>query len=96
MAQYVDDCPANKTTVFYRRSGNLYQEITTLFSLKSTLVRSFNLMYSTFDSCVLIFYAYCMIVFVVDVSHTEFTNFSLNTVITFNNKLWIITESIGF
>ena len=96
MAQYVDDCPANKNTVFYRRSGNLYQEITTLLSLKSTLVRSFNLMYSTFDSCVLIFYAYCMIVFIVDVSHTEFTNFSSNTVITFNNKLWIITETIGF
>ena len=82
--------------VSYRRSGNLYQEITTLLSLKSTLVRSFNLMYSTFDSCVLIFYAYCMIVFIVDVSLTEFTNFSSNTVITFNNKLWIITETIGF
>ena len=95
MAQYVDDCPANKTTVSYRRSGNLYQEITTLLSLKSTLVRSFNLMYSTFDSCVLIFYAYCMIIFIVDVSLTEFTNFSSNTVITFNNKLWIITETIG-
>ena len=53
-------------------------------------------MYSTFDSCVLIFYAYCMIVFIVDVSLTEFTNFSSNTVITFNNKLWIITETIGF
>ena len=96
MVQYVDDCPANKTTVCYRRGRNLYQEITTLLSLKSTLVRSFNLMYSTFDSCVLIFYAYCMIAFIVDVSHTEFTNFSLNTVITFNNKLWIITETIGF
>ena len=96
MVQHVDDCPANKTTVCYRRGGNLYQEITTLLSLKSTLVRSFNLMYSTFDSCVLIFYAYCMIVFIVDVSHTEFTNFSSNTVITFNNKLWIITETIGF
>ena len=63
MVQYVDDCPANKTTVCYRRGGNLYQEITTFLSLKSTLVRNFNLiMYSTFDSCVLTFCAYCMIV----------------------------------
>ena len=40
MAHYADDCPANETTVCYRRGGNLHQEIT-LLSLKSTLVRSF-------------------------------------------------------
>ena len=55
MVQYVDDCPANKTTVCYRRGGNLYQEITTLLSLESTLVRNFNLMYSIFYYCVLTF-----------------------------------------
>ena len=42
MAQYVDDCPSNKTTVCYRQGGNFCLDITTLLSLKTTLARSFN------------------------------------------------------
>ena len=34
--------------------------------------------------------------FIFNVSLIEFTNFSPNTVITLNNKLWIITETLGF
>ena len=54
MAHYADDCPANETTVCYRRGGNLHQEIT-LLSLKSTLVRSFQGTYLSLDYCALTF-----------------------------------------
>ena len=48
MAQYVDYCPSNKTTVCYRRGGNFCLDITTLLSLKTTLARSFNQIYLSF------------------------------------------------
>ena len=88
MAHYVDDCPANETTVCYRRGGNLHQEITTLLSLKITLVRSFHWTYLSLDYCALtfcfatwLFHMWCFLL--------------LNTVITCNN-LWKITETISF
>ena len=34
--------------------------------------------------------------FIFDVSLLEFTKFSSNYVITINNKLWIVTVTIGF
>ena len=81
MVHYVDDCPANDTTVCNRRGGNLRQEITTLLSLKSTLVRSFLWTYLSLDYCALtfcfakwLFHIRCFLL--------------LNTISTCNNKLW--------
>ena len=81
IAQYLDDFPSNKTTVHYRRGGNLSQDITNCLSLRFLRANFLHLLHDYF---------------IFDVSLSEFTNFSPNTVITLNIKLWIITETIGF